>query len=139
MATIYDEINKNPSRKELFKFGVAFLVGMAAIGLLYHFVIHREEVARVVWITGGAVFLLSFIKPIARILYIFWMGLGITIGLITSPIILVIVYLFLITPVGLLFKLLRRDAMRRKLQPEALSYWEKYDESEDPATYMKQF
>jgi hypothetical protein len=85
------------------------------------------------------VFVLSFIPPIARILYIFWMGLGITMGLITSPIILVVVFLLLITPVGLLFKVLQRDTMKRKLDRGAKSYWEEYPENEDPATYVKQF
>jgi len=140
MATkIYDEINKNPSPKELIKFGATFLGGMAVIGLLYHFVFHKEALAQGLWITGGVVFLLSFIPPIARILYIFWMGLGITMGLVTSPIILALVFLLLITPVALVFKLIRRDSMRRTMDAGAASYWEEYKETDDPATYVKQF
>ena len=140
MATkIYDEINKNPSAKELIKFGATFLGGMAAIGALYFFVFHREPLAKGLWIAGGVVFLLSFIKPVARILYILWMGLGITMGLVTQPIILVVVFLVLITPVGLIFKLIQRDTMKRRLDKSATSYWEEYKETDDPATYVKQF
>lgn len=136
---IYDEINKNPSMTELIKFGAVFLGGMGVIGLIQYFVFHNESVAQNLWIVGGVVFVLSFIKPIARILYIFWMGLGITIGLITSPIILVLVFLFLITPVALFFKIVGRDSMKRKLDAGASSYWEEYKESDDPATYVKQY
>ena len=140
MATkIYAEINKNPSAKELVKFGATFLGGMAVIGLLYYFVFHNEPLAKGLWIAGGVVFVLSFIPPVARILYILWMGLGITMGLVTSPIILALVFLVLITPVGLVFKLIRRDAMKRKLDKGAETYWEEYKETEDPATYVKQF
>jgi Saxitoxin biosynthesis operon protein SxtJ len=140
MATkIYDEINKNPSAKELIKFGATFLGGMAVIGLLYYFVLHNQPLAKGLWIAGGVVFVLSFIPPIARVLYIFWMGLGITMGLVTSPIILALVFLVLITPVGLVFKLIQRDTMKRKLDKGAASYWEEYKETEDPATYVKQF
>jgi hypothetical protein len=141
---IYDEINKTPSTRELIKFGATFLGGMAVIGALYFFVFHEEPTARVLWITGGAVFLLSFIPPIARLLYILWiyilwMGIGITMGLVTQPIILVAVFLVLITPVGLVFKLIQRDTMKRKLDRGASSYWEEYRETDDPATYVKQF
>ena len=45
----------------------------------------------------------------------------------------------LITPVGLVFKLIQRDTMKRKLDREAASYWEEYRETEDLATYVKQF
>lgn len=140
MATkIYDEINKNPSAKELIKFGATFLGGMAVIGLLYYFVFHNEPLAKGLWVAGGVVFALSFIPPVARVLYIFWMGLGITMGLVTSPIILALVFLLLVTPVGLIFKLIQRDAMKRKMDKGAATYWEEYKETEDPATYVKQF
>jgi hypothetical protein len=136
---IYDEINKNPSAKELIKFGATFLGGMAVIGALYFFVMHREPLAKGLWIAGGVVFLLSFIRPVARILYILWMGLGLTMGLVTQPLILGIVFLVLITPVGLVFKLINRDTMKRKIDKSASSYWEEYKETDDPATYVKQF
>ena len=140
MATkIYAEINKNPSAKELVKFGATFLGGMAVIGLLYYFVFHDQALAKGLWIAGGVVFALSFIPPVARILYILWMGLGITMGLVTSPIILAVVFLVLITPVGLVFKLIQRDTMKRKMDKGAATYWEEYKETEDPATYVKQF
>jgi uncharacterized membrane protein (DUF485 family) len=140
MATkIYDEINKNPSAKELIKFGATFLGGMAVIGLLYYFVFHNQPLAKGLWIAGAVVFVLSFIPPVARVLYILWMGLGITMGLVTSPIILALVFLVLITPVGLFFKLIQRDTMKRKMDKGAESYWEEYKETEDPATYVKQF
>ena len=136
---IYDEINKNPSPKELAKFGAIVLAGLGIIGLVYNFYFHKESIAHGLWIAGGVVFVLSRIPPIGRILYVLWMGLGITMGLITSPIILVVVFLLLITPVGLFFKLVGRDAMKRKLDRGASSYWEEYKENEDPATYVKQF
>ena len=136
---IYDEINKNPSPKELLKFGATFLGGMALFGLLYNFYFHKESLAHGLWIAGGGVFLLSLIPPIGRVLYVLWMGIGITMGLVTSPIILVVVFLFLITPVGLFFKLVGRDTMKRKLDKGATTYWEEYKESDDPATYVKQF
>jgi hypothetical protein len=136
---IYDEINKHPSQGERLKFGATVLGGLLILGLLQWFVLHRHATARGMWMAGVAVFVLALVPPIGRVLYILWMGLGITLGLVTSPIVLVVIFLVVITPVGLVFRLIRRDAMRRKLDKPAQTYWEEYPETEDPATYVKQF
>jgi multisubunit Na+/H+ antiporter MnhG subunit len=136
---IYAEINKHPTPKELFKFGATLLGACAVIGAVLQFYAHKEPQAHGIWIAGGVAFVVSLIPPINRFFYILWMGLGLTMGLITSPIMLVVVFLLVITPVGLIMKAMARDAMKRKLDRKASSYWEDYPEHEDPATYVKQF
>ena len=91
------------------------------------------------WIIGGAVMLLSLVPPIGRLLYILWMGFGLTIGFFTAPLIMLILYVVVMVPVGLVFKLTKRDLMRRHLDPKAGSYWEEYPRSDDPASYIRQF
>ena len=98
--SIYSELNTKPTFSDLWKFGAIFLGGMTALGLIQRFWLHHPDLANGLFIAGGAVFLLSFIPPIGRILYIAWMAFGITIGLVTSPIIMFILYLLLIVPVG---------------------------------------
>lgn len=137
--SIYKEINRNPSRGELAKFGVIFLVGMGAIGAYLHFVKHAEGAAKGLWIAGAAVMLLSLVPPIGRILYILWMGFGLTIGLVTQPIIMGVVYVLVIVPVGIIFKIRHRDTMKRTLDPKAKSYWEEYPKASDPTRYIKQY
>ena len=41
-------------------------------------------------------------------------------------------------PIALIFKVIGRDMIKRKLRPRGESYWEDYEESEDPASYFKQ-
>jgi hypothetical protein len=67
------------------------------------------------------------------------MGFGLTLGLVTSPIIMFALFLFLITPVALFFRVTGRDLMRRKLDEKSDSYWEDYPHAEDPSRYVKQF
>ena len=55
------------------------------------------------------------------------MGVGITMGLVTQPLILIVVFLLLTTPVGLVFNLVQRDTMKRKLDKGASSYREEYN------------
>jgi hypothetical protein len=137
--SLYKEIKRNPTRRDLLEFGLIFAGGMGAIGLVNQFYRHAPNAALGFWIAGAAVFLLSLIPPIGRLLYILWMGFGLTIGFVTSPVIMFVVYAIVIVPVGLWFKLTHRDTMRRQLDPKATSYWEDYPGSDDPASYIRQF
>ena len=136
--SIYAELNKNPTRKDLLSFGLIVLAGLSAFGAWFH--THgRPERALYFFAAGGAVFLLSFIPPVGRLLYILWMGLGLTLGFFTAPVIMFVVYTVVIVPVGLWFKVTRRDVLRRSLDPSAKSYWEDYPGDSDPASYIRQF
>ena len=66
----------------------------------------------------GAVFP-SILKPI----YIAWMSLAIVLGSIVTRILLTIFFFLVIVPVGLFFKLIGRDALNRKIDREAKTYW----------------
>ena len=137
--SIYKELNKNPTRKDLLSFGLIFAGGMGAIGALNLLRWDKPSTAMVFFALAGAVFLLSLIPPVGRLLYILWMGLGLTIGFFTAPVIMLVVYVIVIIPVGLWFKVTRRDTMRRQLDPSAKSYWEDYPGSDDPASYIRQY
>ena len=75
-------------------------------------------------IPGGLVALLGTVVPqILRPLYFVWMAVGLVLGTIVTSIILTIVFIVAITPIGLIMRLLGKDPMERKLDPEATSYW----------------
>lgn len=138
--SIFKEINKDPKPRDLLEFGLIFLVGMGVIGALNHFgYVGKPSAAIPIWAAGAAVFVLALIPPVGRLLYIAWMALGLLIGMITSPIIMLVVYVIAIVPLGIAFKLMRRDTMRRALDPKAASYWEEYPKADDPASYIRQF
>ena len=136
--SIYKELNRNPTRRDLVTFGLIVAVGLGAIGA-YMQLHGRPEKALGLFAVGGAVFLLSLIPPVGRVLYILWMGLGLTLGFFTAPIVMGVVYVLVVVPVGVWFKLSGRDVMRRQIDPKATSYWEDYPGSHDPASYLRQF
>jgi hypothetical protein len=136
--SIYKELNRNPTRRDLVTFGLIVAAGSGAIGA-YMELHGRPERAIGCFAAGAAVFLLSLIPPVGRVLYILWMGFGLTLGFFTAPIVLFVVYVVVIVPVGLWFRFTRRDAMRRQLDPKEVSYWEDYPQSRDPAGYLRQF
>jgi hypothetical protein len=137
--SIYKELKRNPSKRDLLEFGLIFLVGMGVFAALNQFYWAKPQAAMGFGIAGAVVFVLSLIPPIGRLLYILWMALGLTIGFVTSPIIMFVVYSVVIVPVGLVFKITGRDTMRRTIDPNAKSYWEEYPTTDDPASYVRQF
>ena len=137
--SIFKEINKNPTKRDLFSFGAIFLGGMAIIGAIQRFYLGHPDAAQTLWIIGAVVFVLANVPVLGRWLYILWMGFGLCIGFFTAPIIMFILYAVVMVPVGLFFKLTKRDLMRRSLDPKAGSYWEEYPRSDDPASYIRQF
>jgi hypothetical protein len=135
----FGEIDRDPSRRELFKLGLTLLLGATAIGLVYAVGLHRVGAARAIWAAGVLAFAASFVRPLARPLYIGWMALGIALGSVVSPVVLLGLWSIVFVPAALAFRLVGRDFMKRKLDGGAASYWEPYSESDDPETYFQQF
>ena len=64
--------------------------------------------------------------------YRLWMSLALVLGFTITRLLLTAVFFLLITPVGLLMRLAGRDPMRRKLDPEAPTYWIPRVDESDP-------
>jgi Saxitoxin biosynthesis operon protein SxtJ len=78
------------------------------------------------WLLGPAGFFLvaAFLVPkILTPLNRLWLGLGLTLGKITTPIILFIFYYAILTPTALLMRLSGKDPLRMKRGPAGKSYW----------------
>jgi hypothetical protein len=76
-----------------------------------------------------------------RRIYLGWMAMAITLGLIVSTVLLTLFFYLVITPVGLLARLLGRDFLSRQLDPKATSYWLARDRSlsKGKIDYERQF
>ncbi len=135
----YREINKQPEASDRLKLALVFIVGFGGIGTYQAYVKHHELASHVLWALAVALPLLCLIPPLGRLLYIGWMGLGVTMGMLTQPVFLFVTYVVFFIPLGLVFRLLSRDTMKRKLVPRDDSYWEDYVESDDKSSYFKQY
>jgi hypothetical protein len=65
----------------------------------------------------------SWLTPLNRA----WMALGLLLGRVVSPIVLGAMFYGVFTPVAWVMRLAGRDAMCRRLDPAAASYWVKRD------------
>lgn len=70
-----------------------------------------------------------FAPKALKILNLWWFKFGLLLGRFVSPIVIAVVYFTTVTPTGIVMRLLGKDLLRLKLQPDAKTYW--IDKSED--------
>ena len=66
-----------------------------------------------------------------------WVKFGNFIGHINSKIIIFILFFFIFTPIGILLKIFRKDLLKKKLDKNKVSYFEK--RQTQPGTMINQF
>ncbi len=133
------EINWRPDRKTLSEFSEAwmFALGMLAAPLAYFR--GHPWLAGAFWglaVAGRVVGLVrpSWLKPV-------FLGLTLLtwpIGLVVSNVVLALLYYGVFTPIALVFRVMGRDALKRRFEPEATSYWEPYSPGGQLDRYLKQ-
>jgi len=103
-------------------FGVVFAVVFTVIAILPLFF----GGALRLWSLGvAAVFaVLAFAAPrVLAPLNRLWLKLGLFLHKIVNPIVLGIMFFLVVTPTGLLMRMLGKDPLRLKRDPKARSYW----------------
>ena len=135
------EINWNPNRKELRNFGIVAFIASALLSLLlYLFKGLGIQWAAIIIAAGFIIFLTSMIFPkLTRFIYLGLILVTLPIGYMVSFILLALFYFLLLTPLGLLFRLIGRDPLRRKFDSTADSYWLTRKQSDRLNRYFHQF
>ncbi len=130
-------VNKNPTVKDLRKFGLAMLTGFGVIGaLLWISVQLKAEGAELLawsgaglqitavclWAVGVGLFALSLLSlTVAKPVYVAWMTAAMAIGTVMSTILLTVLFVLLLPPFSLIVRM--GDPLRKKLKPGD-TYWE---------------
>lgn len=70
-------------------------------------------------------FLGQFAPVILKPIYHIWMALAFCLGWINTRIILIVIFYLLLSPIGLLAKLLRKDFLDLRIERQRVSYWKK--------------
>ena len=130
--------NVRPTKKKI----IGFVIVVAIIlGLIdwrsYEF---NETTLLILALVFALLFALALSKwslliPIFKL----WMLLSIIIGWLVLRILLTLTYIVLICPLGIIFRVLGKDSMMRKLDPNATTYWISKVENRDESRYLKKF
>jgi len=133
-------INRNPSRRQLAVFGATWLVFFGAIGALVLHASGRLPLACAFWTAAVVVPLVGWIRPpLLRWTYVVMAYSALPLGWVVSHLLLAAIYFLLLTPAGLIMRLVGYDPMTRRLEPDAKTYWTPREEPEDAGRYFKQY
>jgi hypothetical protein len=133
------EINWNPDRRELRQFALLWIGFFGLIGAYFLWVKGSQPAAMAFWVAAAAGIPGYFRPGLLRPVYVLWMALALPIGWCISHLLLLIVYYLVVTPIGLLMRLVGYDPLQRRIDRTGKSYWVSHEQASDSSQYFKQF
>ena len=133
-------INWNPKSRQLKQFGWIGCAVLLAVAT-WRFTGHGWSAATAVLLgAGGLLGVLAAAQPQKlRFVYVGLMVATYPIGWVVSQVLLALIFYGVFTPVGLAFRLIGRDALERRFEPESPSYWRAKRRTTDMRQYLRQF
>jgi saxitoxin biosynthesis operon SxtJ-like protein len=106
------QIDWKPDRAALRSFGRTVIIGSLLIAAVLHWGKGWSQAAGVLAVAGVVIGGLGMIGgPIARPGYLLWMGIAFVMGNIVSRVVLAVVYFLVVTPIGIVMKIIGRDRL----------------------------
>lgn len=134
------DIDWKPSAQALRKFGIGGAIFLPIVAVILW---ARDVGPAWTWSVGGAGALigaLAFVAPkILRPIYLLVTAVTAPIGLAVNLILLTLIFYGMLLPIGLVFRVIGRDALHRKIEPDRDSYWQAHETPKDASRYFKQF
>lgn len=131
-STVWNEVSAlDLSRRALARFGLAVggvFVALAAVSAWRH-EWSLTTLAQGFLVVGGLLVLFGAVAPNAlRPVYRVWMTAAFALGFVMTRVILTLAFVLVFTPVGLVFRLMRRDVLHQRPDPAAPTYWIRRDD-----------
>ena len=135
------EINWKPSSRELKQFAGIWLPAIfAVVGFWVYRKAHSLPAAGAIWVVGAALSVAAFqIPTLARWIFVGWMCAAFPIGWTVSHLLLAAIYYLLVTPIGLILRVCGHDAMQRRFDRGARTYWIERPPAPEAKRYFRQF
>lgn len=124
--SIREELNNIPTEvSNLRSFGLMVGGVFTALWFVLWYFFDRSGNVHILAGVGLALMVLGAVVPnILKPVYVVWMGAAVVLGtMVVTPLILTLFFFLVLTPVGLFFRLIGRDALHRKPDREASTYW----------------
>lgn len=77
------------------------------------------------------------ITAVTRAVFVVIMIVAAPLGFVISHVLIAVVYYLVVTPIALVFRLTGRDALGRRLDPKATSYWTERRTARPASSYFK--
>ena len=133
-------VNRNPTPRELRGFGLLLPLFVALLGTVARWQFDAPAAALVIWSAAGALAALYWVAPPLRCpILVGWMYAALPIGWTVSHLMMGAVYFAVVTPIGLVSRLVRGDTLHRKPDRDARSYWIERLRRSGTHRYLRQF
>ena len=139
------ELNWNPTPRQLKQFGVAAAIFLPLIGWLVTGKPRTLAEAKLpllggLAVAGVALAIIALVKPaVIRPLFIGVSLITLPIGLVVGELVLLVVFFGVFLPIGLIMRIVGRDALQRQLDRGAKSYWQPKAQPNSSSRYFQQF
>lgn len=136
----WSDINRKPTDRTLRRFAVLWLVFFGGLAGWQAGVRERAvlgvALAALAVVVGG----IGLVKPQAlRWLFVSWTVAAFPMGWIMSHVLLASLFYGVFTPLGLVFRLIGRDALHRRWREDQTTYWMPKPTAGDVRGYFRQF
>lgn len=127
------------TKQNLRNFGLLLAIALSTVGAILW---HKQHQLSLYLLSTAATFTLGALTypSLLRPLYKLWMLLASILGEITNHLLLTLLFFLVITPLGILLKLLRKPLLTLHWESNAKSYWNiRPKEKFNPKHYEQQF
>jgi len=141
LSEIYEHTNWNPDQKERRQFGYSAGSALLFVGVIITLNTMRiGNAQKFLWMIGLLLIFLGAAGP-EVLLWPYRVLMAVTTPIMhfVQRLLLMIFYYGMITPVGLVFRVMGRDPLKRTFDEGADSYWLPYKPHRDPRRYYRQY
>lgn len=131
------EVNWDPTNRQLRQFGVICPFAFPFLGWLWGGdlrIVTALAIVGLVIAVGGLVWPAA-VKP----LFITLMVLATPIGIVIGELGMLMIYFGVFLPIGIIFRLMQRDALHRRISRSSESYWQAKRQVRNMSSYYRQF
>lgn len=137
------KVNFRPEPRILRQFAFLAVVGLPLVaGLILRLVgafawTHPVLLTAVGLGVAQLVLFLVGVRYLTQACFVVLMVVGMPIGFVLSHVFLAAIYYLVITPIGLVFRMMGRDVIGKRLDPKAASYWRDRGQPRPATSYFK--
>ena len=136
----WSDIPLAPPNRILCQFAALWIVLLTGLACWHGFFRDRHVLAIALAVLAFTVGPLGLLKPQAiRWIFVGLMVVTFPIGWVVSRFVLACLFYGIFTPVGLVFRLMGRDALLRRHRPDVPTYWSAKLAAASPKSYLRQF
>ena len=135
----FQHVNWRPDARELRRFAVAMLIGFTVLGLLSVWRAWGISTTSIVlWSIGAVLAIAALVPGLGRVAYLAVYLPTSIIGYVVSNVILALMFFLVITPLGIILKLIGKDLLQQRRQ-KTTTQWTPIKGVKTEDSYYRQF